>query len=206
MRLAACPLSRLTATAPPRGEPSLASPFGGGAPLWGAERARCQRPPPMGCVEALTGCPLSHGCRRASVSAAASVGRWATSHRDVAAPKGEPSLASPFGGRWCPVGTVQRLTEPAGESAPAGGGEGSVRPPSWCAAVREKRFAVSLAFFPALRAYKVKGKVETFLKKSFIKKLYSCYRLACSYSAITVTNRAFTSPPQRWPWGMVGLK
>ena len=63
------------------------------------------------------------------------------------------------------------LTEPAGESAPAGGGEGSGKPPSWCAAVREKRFAVSLAFFYALRAYKVKGKVETFLKKSFIKKL-----------------------------------
>ena len=34
----------------------------------------------------------------------------------TAPPKGEPSLASPFGGRWCPVGTVQRLTEPAGES------------------------------------------------------------------------------------------
>ncbi len=33
-----------------------------------------------------------------------------------APPRGEPSLASPFGGRWCPVGTVQRLTEPAGES------------------------------------------------------------------------------------------
>ena len=48
-----------------------------------------------------------------SVSAAASVGRWATSHRDVAAPKGEPSLASPFGGRWCPVGTVQRLVSAA---------------------------------------------------------------------------------------------
>ena len=72
----------------------------------------------------------------------------------TAPPRGEPSLASPFGGRWCPVGTVQRLTEPAGESAPAGGGEGSVRPPSWCAAVREKRFAVSLAFSHALRAYK----------------------------------------------------
>ena len=57
--------------------------------------------------------PLSHGCRRASISAAASVGRWATSHRDVAAPKGEPSLASPFGGRWCPVGTVQRLVSAA---------------------------------------------------------------------------------------------
>ena len=53
--------------------------------------------------------PLSHGCRRASVSAAASVGRWATSHRDVAAPKGEPSLASPFGG-----------------GAPTGGGEGKL--------------------------------------------------------------------------------
>ena len=65
------------------------------------------------------------------------------------------------GGRWCPVGTVQRLTEPAGESAPVGGGEGSGKPPSWCVTVREKRFAVSLAFFCALRAYK--GKVETFL-------------------------------------------
>ena len=56
------------------------------------------------------------GRRPAPTDAAAETGRWATSHRDVAAPKGEPSLASPFGGRWCPVGTVQRLTEPAGES------------------------------------------------------------------------------------------
>ena len=30
-----------------------------------------------------------------------------------APPKGEPSLASPFGGRWCPVGTVQRLVSAA---------------------------------------------------------------------------------------------
>ena len=69
--------------------------------------------------------PLSHGCavpasrlpprvlsasgrRPAPTDAAAETGRWATSHRDVAAPRGEPSLASPFGGRWCPVGTVQR--------------------------------------------------------------------------------------------------
>ena len=50
-----------------------------------------------------------------------------------APPRGEPSLASPFGGRWCPVGTVQRLTEPAGESAPAGGGEGNPPPPRTCA-------------------------------------------------------------------------
>ena len=72
-------------------------PAGESAPLWGAERARCQRPPRMGCVEALAGCPLSR------LTA-------------TAPPKGEPSLASPLGGRWCPVGTVQRLTEPAGES------------------------------------------------------------------------------------------
>ena len=32
------------------------------------------RPLHMGCVVTLVGCPLSHGCRRASVSAAASVG------------------------------------------------------------------------------------------------------------------------------------
>ncbi|MFR8127133.1 MAG: hypothetical protein ACLU8J_09625, partial [Acutalibacter sp.] len=35
---------------------------------------------------------------------------------------------------------------------------------------------VSLAFLPALRAHKVKGKVETFLKKSFIKKLLCSLR------------------------------
>ena len=44
----------------------------------------------------------------------------------VSSPPGvcrKPSLASPFGGRWCPVGTVQRLTEPAGESALQGRAE-----------------------------------------------------------------------------------
>ena len=34
------------------------------------------------------------------------------------------------------------------------------------------------SFFPALRAYKVKGKVETFLKKSFTKKLLRSLRSA----------------------------
>ena len=41
-KASACPLSRLTAPAPPRGEPSLASPFGGGAPAGGGEG----NPPP----------------------------------------------------------------------------------------------------------------------------------------------------------------
>ena len=91
------------------------------------------------------GCPLSHGWRRASVSAAASgaVCQWQTSSTDRRGSGDRPlgnvppgrsgpqggsqvgappkacrklSLASPLGGRWCPVGTVQRLTEPAGES------------------------------------------------------------------------------------------
>ena len=39
--MAACPLSRLAATALPKGEPSLASPFGGGALQRRAERAPC---------------------------------------------------------------------------------------------------------------------------------------------------------------------
>ena len=42
-----CPLSRLTAPAPPRGEPSLASPFGGGALQRRAERASCQPHRPL---------------------------------------------------------------------------------------------------------------------------------------------------------------
>ena len=69
-------------------------------PLDEHERLGCRLGRPLGQVPAAP----SHGlCRsagklpsqsrrsRASVSAAASVGRWATSHRDVAAPKGEPS-------------------------------------------------------------------------------------------------------------------
>ena len=63
-----------------------------------------------GVCGALAGCPLSRLTAPAP-------------------PRGEPSLASPFGGRWCPVGTVQRLTEPAGESAPLWGAERVRRPP-----------------------------------------------------------------------------
>ena len=97
----------------------------------------------------------------------------------------KPSLASPFGGRWCPVGTVQRLVSAAAsvgdgrsplgcitragrrECPPREGREGkplarspaSGKLPSRCAAVRERRgeAPVSLAFSHPLRAYK--GKV-----------------------------------------------
>ena len=46
---------------------------------------------------------------------------------------------------------------------------GSQKPPSRCATGREKRCAVSLAFFYALRAYKGKGKVEAFLKRKRVR-------------------------------------
>ena len=71
----------------------------------------------------LAGCPLSHGCRRASVSAAASVGRWATSHRDVAAPEGEPSM--------CAAKSLQKAKSRLplwGRCPPREGGEGKELP------------------------------------------------------------------------------
>ena len=100
----------------------VAAPKGGAKsrlPLWGrwtrvSEDGEGKAPaaPSHGLCGSAGGLP-SQSPNGDSVSAAASVGRWATSHRDVAAPKGEPSLASPFGGRWCPVGTVQRLVSAA---------------------------------------------------------------------------------------------
>ena len=115
--------------------------------------------------------PLSHGCRRASVSAAASVGRWATSHRDVAAPKGEPSRQLtrglqkakshlPLWGR-CPRRGRRGLRE-ATFLVPHRPGK---------AQATKGCQAVSLAFFSALRACKGKGKVAPFLKKRRPKKL-----------------------------------
>ena len=99
------------------------------------------------------------GRRPAPTDAAAETGRWATSHRDVAAPRGEPSRQLtrglqkaksrlPLWGALVPSGHRSALDR-AGrrECPPREGGEGSVRPPSWCPTGREKRFAVSLAFF-----------------------------------------------------------
>ena len=97
----------------------------------------------------------------------------------------KPSLASPFGG-----------------GAPAGGGEGSPPPARTCAGLLMSTSGASChgreltaealrrpgkalrcfpSFFSALRAHKVKFKVEAFLKKSFTKKLYPL-RAAFSYS------------------------
>ena len=94
---------------------------------------------------------------------------------------------------------------PLGE-VPSKGGRRGLRAATFLVPHRPGKTLRCFPSFFQANAHKVKFKVEAFLKKSFTKKLYSCYRLACSYSAITVTNRAFTSPPQRWPWGMVGLK
>ena len=121
-----------------------------------------------GLCGALAGCPLSHGCRRASSPKGGAKSRlplrgrchafgmterarrWLapqlSGSRLLGAPPkacAKPSLASPFGG-----------------GAPVGGGEGSVKPPSRCATGREKRCAVSLA---SLWLTPTKVKVETFL-------------------------------------------
>ena len=89
-----------------------------------------------------------------------------------APPKGEPSLASPLGGRWCPVGTVQRLTEPAGESglALARTERASCRPHHplpWLSPLRARPPRSLVSFW--LRAHKVKGKVEAFLKRKRVR-------------------------------------
>ena len=149
------------------------------------------------------GWPSQSRLRRASVSAAASgaVCQWQTSSTDRrgsgdrplgnvppgrSGPKGRAkyvrrkkfaqSLVSPppLGGRWCPVGTVQRLTEPAGESglALARTERASCRPHHplpWLSPLRARPPRSLVSFW--LRAHKVKGKVEAFLKKSFTKKL-----------------------------------
>ena len=90
----------------------------------------------------------------------------------TAPPEGEPSLASPFGGRWCPVGTVQRLTEPAGESglALARTERASCRPHHplpWLSPLRARAPRSLVPFW--LRAHKVKGKVEAFLKRKRVR-------------------------------------
>ena len=59
-----------------------------------------------------------------------------------------------------PLGGWPRVSED-GEGTPLACIPAFGKPPSRHSAVRERRFAVSLAFFYALRAYK--GKVETFL-------------------------------------------
>ena len=81
------------------------------------------------------------------------------------------SAAASVGDGRSPLGCITRAGRR--ECPPREGGEGkplarspaSGKLPSRCAAVREKRFAVSLAFSHALRAYKVKGKVAPFLKE-----------------------------------------
>ena len=66
---------------------------------------------------ARAGCPLSHGCRLGRPLGNVPPGRSGPRRgSQVGAPPkacAKPSLASPFGGRWCPVGTVQRLVSAA---------------------------------------------------------------------------------------------
>ena len=79
--------------------------------------------------------PLSHGCavpasrlpprvlsasgrRPAPTDAAAETGRWATSHRDVVAPKGGAKSRLPLWGRCHAFGMTERATRPRRARAP----------------------------------------------------------------------------------------
>ena len=109
----------------------------------------------------------------------------------TAPPEGEPSLASPLGGRWCPVGTVQRLTEPAGESglALARTERASCRPHHplpWLSPLRARPPRSLVPFW--LRAHKVKGKVEAFLKRKRV-------RPADVPQKTLISLRSATTPP-----------
>ena len=69
----------------------------------------------LGCEPAP--CPLSHGCRLGRPLGNVPPGRSGPRRGSRVSSPPEacrrPSLASPFGGRWCPVGTVQRLVSAA---------------------------------------------------------------------------------------------
>ena len=84
-----------------------------------------------------------------SVSAAASVGRWATSHRDVAAPEGGAKSRLPLWGRWTRVSEDGEGKLPASPAAPV--------------AIALTGASAPVAGFFLADAHKVKGKVETFL-------------------------------------------
>ena len=164
-------------------------------------------------------------------------GRWATSHRDVVAPKGGAKSRLPLWGRChafgmtergnlptpctCVSGShrrgVQPPVSPAGSGAVCqwqtsstdrrGSGDQALNGPHWGpgplganrqrrhSAVREKRFAVSLAFFYALRAYKVKFKVEPFLKKRRPKKLYARFARPPARTCAILSHRRGVQPP-----------
>ena len=114
---------------------------------------------------ALAGCPLRHafgmtpppkGEARLGSPFGAATSRWDVAQRPVSAAASVgagrlPLADSTRGGRReCPP-------REGGEGKPLARSPASGKLPSRCAAVREKRFAVSLAFSHALRAYK--GKV-----------------------------------------------
>ena len=149
---------------------------------------------------ALAGCPLSRlaatasrlpprvlsasGRRPAPTDAAAETGRWATSHRDVAAPKGGAKSRLPLWGALVPGGHRSALDR-AGRrewTRVSEDGEGKLpaSPSAPVAIALTGACAPGAGFFLAA-AHKVKFKVEAFLKKSFTKKLYSL-RAAFSYS------------------------
>ena len=114
---------------------------------------------------ALAGCPLRHafgmtpppkGEARLGSPFGAATSRWDVAQRPVSAAASVGDGRSPLG---CITRAGRRECPPreGGEGKPLARSPASGKLPSRCAAVREKRFAVSLAFSHALRAYKGKA-------------------------------------------------
>ena len=106
---------------------------------------------------------------------------------------GELPSQSPSGDS-SPEGRAKSRLPLWGRCPPKEGGEGN------CAAVRERRRQPEVArLFPwflfGLAPTKVKGKVETFLKKSFIKKLYARF---ARHSAARTSHCIYTMRNSGW--------
>ena len=140
---------------------------------------------------ALAGCPLRHafgmtpppkGEARLGSPFGAATSRWDVAQRPVSAAASVGDGRSPLG---CITRAGRRECPPreGGEGKPLARSPASGKLPSRCAAAREKRFAVSLAFSHALRAYK--GKVvrlrltnRKLFEKSLTKNFYARCRSA----------------------------
>ena len=147
------------------------SPRGGAKsrlPLWGrchakgmTERARCQRLPRMGCVEALAGCPLSRLTAPAP-------------------PRGEPSLASPFGGGGLALARTER--------APCGHLPGALP-----AGKNASLFPWLLSGWRPLRA-RARSKL---FEKSFIKNFYAASRVSSPKNCLYQIKKVYTVHTRR---------
>ena len=115
------------------------------------------------------------------------------------------SLASPLGGRWCPVGTVQRLTEPAGESglALARTERASCqphRPLPWLSPLRARAPRSLVSFWLTPTKVKTVGRCPTpckLFEKSLSKNFYAASRVSSPKNCLYQIKKVYTVHTRR---------